>query len=285
MQTKTITYILIILLVIMCPLMYFVGNFTAPKTTVTLTLSGSTTVFPIGEAWGAALEDMYPFLSVQVSAGGSGVGIQQVGQNLVDIGMASRQVKASELVTYPNLINHTVALDGIALVVNPGLAGKITNMTLLQIHMIYNGTITNWNQINASLTSLPIVTAGRASTSGTYEFFLGHVMLNDVNYAADATFDANAGVQAFVQITPYSIGYVGMGYLTGVSVVKINDGGILKTPSVASVQSGDYPIWRPLFLVTNGPIVPGSLTELFINFALGSTGQAIVLAQDYVPLP
>ncbi|MFX1295741.1 MAG: PstS family phosphate ABC transporter substrate-binding protein [Promethearchaeota archaeon] len=283
MKDRTLIYILILALAVGLPSMYFVGASARQQNTQTITISGSTTVFPIAEAWGEKLEQYHSNLDVQVSGGGSGVGVSSVGQGLVTLGMASRAVKSSELLTYPSLINHTVAYDGMAMVVNPNLAGKITNLTILQIQQIFNGTITNWNQINSSLPSTPIVKAGRATTSGTYDYFFSEIMDEDPNYAVDATFEANAGVQGYVQSTPNSIGYVGLGYITGTEVLLINEGG-LWYPSVDAVKNGSYPISRPLFLVTNGPPAAGSLAEMYINFALSPVGQAIVLAEDYVPL-
>jgi len=287
MEHKTLVYVLIILLIVLCPVMYFVGSTTTTqKYTQTITIAGSTTVFPIAQGWAEALQTYHSNLDVQVSAGGSSVGIASVGQGLVDIGMASRQVKSSELTTYPNLINYTVALDGIAIVVNPGLSG-ITNLTLTQIKMIYNGTYTHWNNLSAAAPVVQILRAGRASTSGTYEFFYDHVMKKDPNYAVEAEFEANAGVRGYVQTTPNSIGYVGLGYVSGLNTIPINVGGLLYQPSKEMVQNFTYPISRPLFLVTNGPPANGSLVQMFINFALSIQGQLIVERPgiDYVALP
>jgi phosphate transport system substrate-binding protein len=286
MQSKTLSVILVIALIVGLPAMYYVGTMTSQqKYTQTITIAGSTTVFPIAQAWGEALQKYHSNLDVQVSGGGSGVGVSSAGQNLTTLGMASRQIKSSEEVTYPYLRNWTIAYDGIAIVVNPGLAGKITNLTILQIHMIYNGTITNWNQINDSMPRTTIVRAGRTTVSGTYEYFYEHVMQLDTNYSADAEFEANAGVQSYVQTTPNSIGYVGLGYLAGLQVLKVNAAGTLWYPSIEAVANGSYPISRPLFLLTNGIPTDGSLAEMFINFALSPEGQAIVAAEDYVPLP
>jgi phosphate transport system substrate-binding protein len=287
MEHKTLVYFLIILLIVLCPVMYFVGSTTTTqKYTQTITIAGSTTVFPIAQGWAEALQTYHRNLDVQVSAGGSSVGIASVGQGLVDIGMASRQVKSSELTTYPNLINYTVALDGIAIVVNPGLSG-ITNLTLTQIKMIYNGTYTHWNNLSAAAPVVQILRAGRASTSGTYEFFYDHVIKKAPNYAVEAEFEANAGVRGYVQTTPNSIGYVGLGYVSGLTTIPINVGGLLYQASKEMVQNFTYPISRPLFLVTNGPPANGSLVQMFINFALSIQGQLIVERPgiDYVALP
>ncbi|TFG05089.1 MAG: phosphate ABC transporter substrate-binding protein [Promethearchaeota archaeon] len=288
MKDKTVIYLLLIALAAGLPLMYYIGNITAvSQQYATLDLNGSTTVFPIAQACGEALEALYPWLDVTVNPTGSGTGISTIAQNLTDIGMASRALKTSEKTAYPYLVEHTIAYDGIAIVTNNNLLGKITNLTLSQVQGIYNNSITNWNQINASLPSTPIVTAGRATTSGTYDYFIEYIMDNNAtSYSADATFEANAGVQNYVQTTPNSVGYVGLGYLTGTHVLLIDDGADLWYPSVPAVANGSYPISRPLFLITSpDTYYPGSLAELFLNFVLGPQGQTIVASIDYVPLP
>jgi len=287
MQNKTVVYLLIILLIVLCPLIYFVGSVTTTqKYSQTISLAGSTTVFPIGQGWAEALQAYHSNLNVEVSAGGSSVGIAKVGQGLVDIGMSSRQLVSSDLATYPNLINITVALDGICMVINSGVTG-ITNLTLTQIKMIYNGTYTYWSDISSTAPANLIQRAGRATTSGTYDYFYTTVMKKDLNYVVEAEFEANAGVHGYVQTTPNSIGYIGLGYVSGLTVVPINQAGILYYPTKPMIQNFTYPIARRLFLVTNGQPANGSLTQMFINFALSIQGQLIVERPgiDFVALP
>ncbi|MBN2603121.1 MAG: substrate-binding domain-containing protein, partial [Candidatus Thermoplasmatota archaeon] len=85
-------------------------------------------------------------VTVTVSGGGSSVGVQSVGENSADIGMASREIKSSEVTTYPNLVKHVVCSDGIAIIVNPD-NDYVTNLTVEQVKAIYLGTYTNWNEI------------------------------------------------------------------------------------------------------------------------------------------
>jgi len=287
MQNKTIIYILIIALIVLCPLFYFIGTFTTTqKYTQIISLSGSTTVFPIVQGWAEALQTYHSNLVVEVSPGGSSVGIAQVGQGLVDIGMSSRYLKSSDLALYPTLINTTIALDGLCMVVNPGLFG-VTNLTLTQIKMIYNHTYTYWDEISSSAPHQQIIRAGRATTSGSYDYFRNTLLKGDVNYAVEAEFDANAGVQGYVQTTPYSIGYVGLGYVSGVRVIQIKQGSFLYYPTKPMIQNLTYPFSRPLFLVTRGQPANGSLIQMFINFALSIQGQLIVEKPgiDFVALP
>ena len=109
---------------------------------------------------------------IQISGGGSGVGIQAIGAKTVDIGMSSREVTADEKAKYPAFVITPVAQDGIAVIVNP--ANEIQYITLDQIKNIYLGKITKWTEItgaNVPGTNNQIVVIGRDSASGTRSYF------------------------------------------------------------------------------------------------------------------
>src|SRR5512137_3020890 len=138
----------------------------------TIKISGSTTVLPIVQK----AEDQYMAThadaDIQVSGGGSGVGIQAIGSRTVDIGMSSREVTKDELAKYPSFVVTSVAQDGIAIIVNP--TNGVQNITLDQIRDIYLGKIVMWNQITGadiSGTNNQIVVVGRDSASGTRTYF------------------------------------------------------------------------------------------------------------------
>jgi phosphate transport system substrate-binding protein len=122
-----------------------------PYTTVeglsgTVTIIGSTTILPIASQAAEAFNALYSDVTVTVSGGGSGVGVQSVGEGNADIGMASREIKSSEETMYPNLVKHVVCSDGIAIIVHPD-NNYVTDLTVEQVKAIYLGTYTNWNEI------------------------------------------------------------------------------------------------------------------------------------------
>ena len=138
----------------------------------TIRISGSTTVLPIVQKAADQYMATHPDADIQVSGGGSGVGIQAIGAKTVDIGMTSREVTSSEKAKYPAFVITTVAQDGIAIVVNP--ANTIPYITLDQIRNIYLGKITKWSEITGADvpgTNNQIVIIGRDSASGTRTYF------------------------------------------------------------------------------------------------------------------
>jgi phosphate transport system substrate-binding protein len=109
-----------------------------------LTIGGSTTVFPIIEKVKDAFKVMYPQISITVSSTGSGAGITAVIAGTVDIAMSSRDLKSSE--AGKGLMKYTIASDGIAIIVNPENI-YVNNITMEQLKAIYKGEITNWDEL------------------------------------------------------------------------------------------------------------------------------------------
>jgi phosphate transport system substrate-binding protein len=111
----------------------------------TLSIGGSTTVFPIVEKAKDEFVRLYPDISITVSSTGSGAGIISVAQGTVDIGMSSRDLKSSE--SNLGLVKYVIAKDGIAIIVNPENT-YIDSLTMEQLKAIYKGEITNWEDLD-----------------------------------------------------------------------------------------------------------------------------------------
>ena len=250
-------------------------------TSGTLKVSGSTTVLPIAQAAADAYMKANPNVNIQVTGGGSGVGVQQIGDKLVDIGMSSRDVTKDEMAKYPGFVITPVGLDGIAVIVNPN-NNPVNSLSIAQIRDIYNGTITNWKDVGGK--DMAIVVIGRDSASGTRTFFTDSVMNKKDYVKTQFEKNSNGAIQQSVAQTPGAIGYVGLGYVDPtVKALKINVNGTLVEPSVKTVLDKTYPISRSLIMITNGQ--PTGLAKSYLDFILGKDGQKIVQDQGYVPLP
>ncbi|MGD0079356.1 MAG: phosphate ABC transporter substrate-binding protein [Methanoregula sp.] len=252
----------------------------------TLKISGSTTILPIAQAAAEAYMATHPDADIQISGGGSGVGIQAIGAKTVDIGMTSREVTSAEMAKYPSFVITPIAQDGIAVIVNP--ANTIQTITSDQIKQIYLGKITKWTQITGagvSGTNNQVVVIGRDSASGTRVYFEQSVLPANTNpIASMQELNSNGAVSQNVAQTPLAIGYVSIGFLSSnVKAVPImGTNGVVSIPSVATVKDLTYPMSRDLYLITNGK--PTGLAGDFINYILSPDGQKIVADQGYVPL-
>ena len=262
---------------------------TAPATTAnatssgsgTIKVTGSTTVLPIAQAAADAFLKLNPDDNIQVSGGGSGVGVQSIGEKTVDIGMSSREVTAAEMAKYPDFVITPVSLDGLSIIVNSA-NNPVNSLTLSQLKDIYNGTITNWKDVGGK--DMAIVVIGRDSASGSRQFFTDSVMKGENYVSTMFEKNSNGAIEQSVGQTPGAIGYTGLGFNDPtIRQLKIDVNGTLIAPSVATVLDKSYPLSRYLYMITNGQ--PTGLTKDYINFILSPDGQKIVADQGFVPLP
>jgi len=247
----------------------------------TLIIDGSTTVFPIAQAAADTYMDEHSDVDIQVSGTGSSNGISSVGGGSSDIGMASRELKSTEETSYPNLVQHIVAKDGIGLIIHT--TNTVEQLTTQQVKDIYLGTYTNWNEVGGP--NLEIVVVGRDSASGTREFFYDHVMGKEDFVSTMLEKNSNGAVHATVSTTPGAIGYVGLGYIDSeVKAINIlnEDTQEYVEPTVQNVLDGKYPIFRNLNMFTNGE--PTDLTKEFIDFITSDEGQQVVQDEGFVPI-
>ncbi len=244
-----------------------------------VTVSGSTTVLPIAQRAAEEFQNTNPDVEILVTGGGSSVGIQAVGEGTVDIGDASRELKLEELQRYPDLVSTTIASDGIAIIVNPENA--VENLTMSDLQGIYNGTYTTWEAVGGD--NQQIVVVGRDSASGTREFFSEAVMKGEDFVRTQLETNSNGALKQSVAQTPGAIGYVGLGYVDEtVKAINLTVNDTTVAPSQETVTSGEYPLARDLYMITNGE--PSGLTAEYINFILSDAGQQIVLDEGFVPL-
>ena len=241
-----------------------------------LQLAGSTTVQPLAEKLAEAFMAMNPDLVIEIQGGGSSVGVTSAGEGTVDIGNASRAVKDSEFEKFPSLQVFTIAYDGIAIVTHPDT--QLDTLSIKQVRDIFAGEITNFSEVGGP--DAPIAVVSREEGSGTRAAFEELVMEageeEKVITEKALLQQSNGQVRTTVATTPNSIGYLSFGFLDestrGVPIDGVE-------PSVANVKGGDYPIFRPLNMLTNGE--PNELAKAFLDFILSGDGQAIV-AEDYI---
>lgn len=251
----------------------------------TIKISGSTTVLPIVQKAADQYMATHPDADIQVSGGGSGVGIQAIGAKNVDIGMSSREVTKAEMAKYPAFVVTPVAQDGIAIVVNP--VNTIQYITLDQIRNIYLGKITKWSEItgaNVPNTNNQIVVIGRDSASGTRAYFDESLLAKATPTAKMLDKNSNGAVLQTVAQTPGSIGYVSIGFVSkDVKALPVwyNAQNIVG-PTLDNVKTKTYPVSRDLYVITNGQ--PTGLAGDFIAYILSPEGQKIVADEGYVTL-
>lgn len=246
----------------------------------TIDIQGSDTLLNVATAWSEGFMDENADVEVSVQGGGSGTGIAALINGTVDFATASREIKDEELAEAEakgmDVVEHEVAIDGIAVVVNP--ANGVDGLSLDDLGRIFRGEVTNWKDVGGI--DAEIVLLSRDSSSGTYEYFKEAVVGDDGEYAASAKLlPSNQAIADEVKANEAGIGYIGLGYLTpDVKVVAID--GV--EASVESAADGSYPISRSLYLYSDGE--PTGVMAAFLEWVLGADGQQLVEDEGFVPV-
>ena len=256
---------------------------------------GSDTMVNLAQAWAEAYAGVDPAVSVEVSGGGSGVGIAALLNGTAAIANASRTMDSLEMAKAKaagmDPKEFLVAYDGLAIYVHKD--NPLNEISIEELGEIYRegGKIDDWGALGVK--SIPgakgtaIVRVSRQNNSGTYQYFREHVVGKTKDYKP-GSLDMNGSkeVVELVAKTPGAIGYSGLGYATpDVKILKVakkkGEPGVL--PSIATVHDNTYPISRPLFMYTPGD--PPAHVKQYIEWVMSDAGQKIVEESGYVPLP
>lgn len=251
-----------------------------------ITAKGSDTMVILMQKWAETYMASHADVSIQVTGGGTGTGVAALQNNSTDLCAASRPLKSAEVLqcvkafkAKPN--EHKVALDGLAVYVHA--QNSVKELTLSQLSDLFTGKITNWKDVGGA--DAPVVLYSRENSSGTYEFFKEHV-LSKQDFAAGAqTMPGTAAVLQAVAKDMNGIGYGGAAYGAGAKhlAVKKDAASPAVEPNEGTVQSGAYPISRPLFIYDNPAIEKGAIAD-FLTWVESDAGQQVVKAVGFFPL-
>ncbi len=257
-----------------------------------IAIEGSSTVIPITQAAAEAFNQENPDVEITIGGAGTGDGFEAFCGGTTQISNASRPIKDEEVQACQengiDFVEIPVALDGITVVANPQ-NDFANNITLDQLRTLWEpdaeGQITTWNQVNPEWPEQQINLYGPGTESGTFDFFTERVNGEEGESRSDyqASEDDNVLVQG-VSGDPNALGYFGFGYfeqnqqqLKALTVDSI-------APSTETIQSGEYPLSRPLFIyVSTQALEENSSVQEFVNFYLENLNQFVEQAQ-YVPL-
>ena len=242
-----------------------------------LTLTGSSTVAPLALEMAKRFEKQNPGVRIDVQSGGSSRGIADARSGAAQIGLVSRALKAEER----DLIAHTVALDGISLILHR--SNPVASLSDAQIKSIYTGQVRNWREVGGP--DLPITVVNKAEGRSTLELFLHYFALSNSQIKPQVVIGDNAQGIKTVAGNVGAIGYVSIGAADyearqGTAIKLLPMGGV--AASVAQVRAGKFPLARPLNLVTRGE--PKGLALAFIRFAKSQAAHDLVEAQFFVAL-
>ncbi len=274
---------------------------TAAPATTTVTLDGSSTVFPISEAVAEEFQKATPGVRVTVGISGTGGGFQKFCRAETDISNASRPITKKEMEACAaagiSFIELPIAYDGLAVVANPK-ATWIDHITAAELKTIWapeaQGTVRQWSQVRAGWPARELHLFGAGVDSGTYDYFTQAINGKEGASRGDFTSseDDNVLVQGIAN-DELALGFMPYAYynenktnlkLVGVDDGKADNGAGPILPSVETVKGGTYqPLSRPVFIYVSLKALERPEVKQFMEFYLAQ-GGALAEEVGYVPL-
>jgi phosphate transport system substrate-binding protein len=263
-----------------------------------IVIDGSSTVAPVTEAIAEEFRKEQSGVQVTVGTSGTGGGFTKFCNGETDIQDASRPIEDDEKqaceakgIKYQEF---RIGLDGLA-VVSSAQNQFLDTLTYEQLAKIFeDGGAKTWNQVDPKFPNEDIAIFGPDSESGTYDFFNEEVLGDPEeggkkprsDYTASS--DDNTLVQG-IEGEANSWGYFGFAYYQnnkeGLKIIKIAEKappGV--EPTAETIESGDYPLSRPLFIYVKEDKLKEPHVGQFVKFYLEQTPQ-IIADVGYVAAP
>jgi len=257
---------------------------------------GSDTMVNLAQAWSEEYHKVDPSVSIEVSGGGSGLGIAGLINGTAEIANSSRKLEPEEVEKCKAKHGHDpkeymVGYDALSIFVHKN--NPLNEISIEELGEIYKegGKVTKWSDLGVQ--SIPgaqgdeIVRISRQNNSGTYHYFREVVIGKKGDFKAGSVdLNGSKDVVETIAKTPNAIGYSGMGYATPeVKIVKVakKKGEPSVMPNIETTLNKTYPIARPMFMYTPGS--PPPQIQKYLDWVLSDAGQKIVKDTGYVPLP
>lgn len=269
----------------LCLLVIISLLFTSCNKKEAINIAGSTTVLPIISVAAENFRKSNPEMNIIVNEGGSGVGVNQLGEGKIDIGMVSREITNHEIEDFPevNFTPISIGKDAVVPVISSEIYNAgITSLTIEEIAKIYRGEILNWKELGGP--DKEILVIDKEASRGTRHVFM-EIVLGDKEAeanGADLVLGSNNEEQTAIVQSDAAIGMLSNAWLNkdvkGLSI-KMSSGELIE-PSLKNIINNKFPITRDLLIVTNGQ--PKGAVKSFIDYLLSDAGQKIVEDSGYV---
>lgn len=213
-----------------------------------------------------------------IQGGGATRGIRDVASGTADLGGACRfHLPANDLESKTGF--EPVAWDALAIITHP--ENKVDNLTLDQVKQIYTGKLTNWKQLGGD--DLPISLYTRKGKISGVGYSIRSLIFSDINmdFSFTKEFKSSGPLEKAIETDKGSIAMTGVSSarLRNVKIMSLND----KQPTYEMIKSGNYVLYRPLY-ITYDPQSPKIETlKDFIKFSHSRIGRKIMRENGVVP--
>lgn len=273
----------------------------------TITIDGSSTVYPITEAVAEEFQTSKKgAVKVTVGISGTGGGFKKFCRGETDIQDASRPIQKDGKDGQPGEMENCrtagikyfeipIAFDAMALVVNKDNK-FLSQITVEELKKMWapesQGKVMKWKDINAKWPDQPIKLYGAGSDSGTFDYFTEAIVGKAKSSRGDytASEDDNVLVKG-VAADKNAFGYIPFSYYeenkASLKIIPVVNPSTKKAvlPSRATVENGTYaPLSRPLFIYISEKAYARAEIKEFVDFYLYQAPK-LVPQVKYVPLP
>lgn len=225
-------------------------------------------------------------LNVELDAQGSSVGFRKLAKEEADIGMSSRAIKSSEvarLAKYGHCdqpdCEYVIALDGIAVIVNP--KNPLSRLDKATLKSLFSGEVSDWSEVGGKSGKVHVYALD--SNSGTYDTFKSLVLGKGTSLASGAKRDASHGaISEMVTNDPNGIGFVGLPFVHDSKALAVSDGEAHAiAPAPFTVATEDYVLARRLYFYLP-EISAKPLANNFVEFAVSAQGQELARQVGFI---
>jgi phosphate transport system substrate-binding protein len=221
-------------------------------------------------------------ITIKLSGGGATKGIRKAAAGDIDIGGACRV----SLESHPKERNaHQTPVAWDALVVITSMDNPVDNISIENLKKVYLGQITNWKQLGGRDAPIELyVRRGKMSGVGRT---LRELVFNNFDQEFKATYVVKSSGPVEKGIIK-NINGIGVSGISSAKRRKVKDKGLKllkihgKAPTYDNIKSGQYVLYRPLYLVTKRGEKNPKVRD-FIRFAVSREGQDIIRKQGTVP--
>lgn len=238
-----------------------------------LDIAGGTAHIPVMEALAADIMSANDAIAITIAGGGSGVGVQQIGEGLVDIGNSGRELKDEETAKYAGLELHAWAIDGVTTIVHPD--NPVRDLTADQVKAIFAGEITDWADVGGTAGTINVY--AREEGSGTGETFIEKGLGKGAVSEKAVIVTSNGAMKTSVASDAQAIGFMSIGGVDD-SVAAVSYNGV--EPTNENALDGSYVVTRKLFSITQG--APEGLAAAFLEYLMGENGVPYIEDAGYI---